>query len=218
MTLNSQGQLDAVAWVKQNQKSIAKKTRYYTLYAPYDPEDYLQDAYVAAFIATDISLKKKLPFAACFWTTYRDLVSMTTPMPTSDSASKSPGPSKCDDIADFEISIAKDLASQVDIDQLFFLIKDHLTATQIEILSLMLGIEQNGRYGIRETARHLRCSTTNVVQVFCQGVNRIKKLIDNGELTISYDQITPKHMGFICENEISHEIGTVIKKITQEVA
>lgn len=212
MTLNSQGQIDAVAWVKKNQKSIAKKARFYSHYAPYDLEDYLQDAYVAAFIATDISLEKKLPFAACFWTTYRDLVSMTTPMPTSDRSSKSPGPSMCINIDYFEISIAKDLAFQVDIDHLFFLIKDHLTATQMEILGLMLGIEQNGRYGIRETARHLRCSTTNVVQVFYQGVNRIKKLIDKGELTISYDQITPNHIDFIHEFEISHENSTVIKQ------
>lgn len=218
MTLNSQGQHDAVAWVNQHQNIIAKKARYYTFYTPYDTEDYLQDAYVAAIIASDISQKKDLPFAACFWTTYRDQVSMITPMPTSHSASKSPGPSRCDDIAKFEISIAKDLASQVDIDQLFLLIKDHLTATQAEILSLMLGIDQNGRYGIRETARHLRCSTTNVVQIFCQGVDRIKRLIDNGKLNISYDQIIPNHLGFIYENEISHEIGTVIKKFAQEVA
>lgn len=217
MTLNSDGQHEAVAWVNQHQNIIARKARYFTFYTPYDTEDYLQDAYVAAIIASDISQKKDIPFAACFWTTYRDQASMVTPMP-SGSASKSPSPSRCDDITKFEISIARDLASHIDIDELFFLIKGHLTAKQIKILSLMLGIDQNGRYGTRETARYLRCSTTNVVQIFCQGVDRIKRLIDNGKLNISYDQIIPNQLGFIYEIEISHEIGTVIKKLTQEGA
>ena len=57
---------DAITWVDQNAKQIIGHSRKYLPFAPYDQEDFLQDAYEAALEATKVSTDRQVPFLPAF--------------------------------------------------------------------------------------------------------------------------------------------------------
>lgn len=57
----------AVQWVAKNARKIKGRAAKFLRYSPYDMEDFLQQAYVTALAAVDISLTRDVPFEACFW-------------------------------------------------------------------------------------------------------------------------------------------------------
>lgn len=185
---------DAISWVDQNAKKIAGHSRKYLPFAPYDQEDFLQDAYEAALEAVLISTERQIPFPACFWVLYKSKISAVTPNPSSrrNAGSSSPPRSICDwsdfSAALFEQADSSDRSTRrlnIDIDQIYPLIRQFLTSVEERILEALLGIH-TGPMKIKETARHLGCSPANIRQALNRACNRISQLIANGELNIQF--------------------------------
>jgi len=53
---------EAIGWVNENAKTILGHIRKYLPFAPYDQEDYLQDAYEAALAAVQVARDRQVPF------------------------------------------------------------------------------------------------------------------------------------------------------------
>ncbi len=183
---------EAIDWVDQNAKQIIGHSRKYLPFAPYDQNDFLQDAYEAALEAVEVSVERQIPFPACFWVIFKGKVSAVTPNPGSkrNAGSCSPPRTICDwsDFATERLdqSVLFDSTeplSDIDIDQVYPLIKKHLTAVEDRVLEALLGI-QDGPMKIKETARHLGCSPANIRQTLARACNRISDMVANGELNV----------------------------------
>lgn len=57
----------AVLWVDRNMRKIRGRAAKFQRYSPYDLEDFIQQSYIAALAAVDVSRDQDLPFEACFW-------------------------------------------------------------------------------------------------------------------------------------------------------
>ena len=185
---------DAIEWVDQNAKKIAGHSRKYLPYAPYDQEDFLQDAYEAALEAAKVSMDRQIFFPACFWNLYKGKISAVTPNPVSKSKAVSSAPSLayCDSFDFTSKQFAQEdntchLESQfnINIDQAYPFVRDHLTAKEEQILEPLLGIH-GGTMKIKEAARHLECSPANVRQALNRACQRISTLVASGELDAGF--------------------------------
>jgi len=58
---------DAIAWVDQYMGLVNMEIRKSMVFSPYDPEDFLHDAYEAALLATGVSERKGISFSTAFW-------------------------------------------------------------------------------------------------------------------------------------------------------
>ncbi len=183
---------DAILWVDQNAKQIQGHTRKYLPFAPYDQEDFLQDAYEAALEAVNVSADRQIPFPACFWILFKGKVSDVTPNPGSKRNAGSPSPPStfCDwtDFSrdEFDQATMDDNAeslSSIDIDKVYPLIQHYLTPVEERVLELLLGIH-DGPMKIREAARHLDCSPANVRQALNRVCSRLSALVEQGELSL----------------------------------
>jgi len=58
---------DAIAWVDQYMGLVNREIRKSMIFSPYDPEDFLHDAYEAALLATGVSKRKEISFSTAFW-------------------------------------------------------------------------------------------------------------------------------------------------------
>jgi hypothetical protein len=74
---------EAIDWVDQNARQILGHARKYLPFAPYDQEDFRQDAYEAALEAARVSAERDIPFPACFWILFKGKISDVTPFPGS---------------------------------------------------------------------------------------------------------------------------------------
>lgn len=185
---------EAIDWVDQNAKQILGHTRKYLPFAPYDQEDFLQDAYEAALEASKISEERQIPFPACFWVLFKGKISDVTPNPGSkrNAGSCSPPSTSCD-WSDFSTDVHEvgsifdpsESLSTIDIDQVYPLIRHYLTPAEDRVLELLLGIHE-GPLKIREAARHLGCSPPNVRQTLNRVCSRISALVESGELNIHF--------------------------------
>lgn len=183
---------DAIAWVDENTKQIAGHSRKYLPYAPYDQEDFLQDAYEAALEAATLSMERQFFFPACFWTLYKGKISAVTPNPDSrcKAGSSAPPRTSCDS-SDFtsklfsqeETPCHLDLLFNIDIDQIYPFVRHCLTPKEEQILEALLGIH-GGTMKIKEAARHLKCSPANIRQALNRACRRISSLVANGELDV----------------------------------
>jgi hypothetical protein len=73
---------EATEWVYSNKRMIIDRAKEYARYAPYDIEDYVQDAYHAAVEAALCCQKNaKLKFVGVFWVVFRRFVAKVTPLP-----------------------------------------------------------------------------------------------------------------------------------------
>lgn len=187
---------EAVSWVNQNAKLIQGHTRKYLPFAPYDQEDFLQDAYEAALIAAKVSAERQIPFPACFWITFKGKISEVTPYPGSDrhAGSSSPPSTMCcsSEFFDWESGPSGSLFN-IDIDRLYLVIRTHLTPVEDKILGLALGI-RDGRKAIREIAKDLGCSPANVRQALNRTYRRLSSLVERGQLQIHLKDVEPRHL------------------------
>ena len=183
---------EAIDWVDQNTKQIIGHAKKYLPFAPYDRDDFLQDAYEAALEASGVSNERQISFPACFWIVFKGKISDVTPNPDSkrNGGSHSP-PSNFCDWSDFsmESAVPNDILdlpeslSVIDIDRVYPLIRQHLTRAENRILEVLFGIH-DGPMKIREAARHLGCSPPNVRQALNRACSRMTSLVGNGELNI----------------------------------
>ena len=71
---------EAIAWVEKNRGLIIDRAKEYTKYAPYDVNDYLQEAYASAIEAAVTQQRNpKLEFKAIFLTVFRRNIAKVTP-------------------------------------------------------------------------------------------------------------------------------------------
>jgi hypothetical protein len=183
---------EAILWVDQNVKQIQGHTRKYLAFAPYDQEDFLQDAYEAALEAVNVSVDRQIPFPACFWVVFKGKVSDVTPNPKSkrNAGSFSPPSNYCDwtdfsrdDFNQARIEENDESLSSIDIDEVYHLIRHCLTPAEKRVVELLLGIHE-GPMKIREAARHLDCSPANIRQALNRACSRLSALIEQGELNL----------------------------------
>lgn len=192
---------EAVRWVQEHAKVIQGHVRKYLPFAPYDQDDYLQDAYEAALTAVQIAKDRKIPFAACFWIVFRRRITEVTPHPRSKhhGGSQTPPTTICDSDADNFWDLVdkrEDFTPQVDIDRLYLTIRDYLTEVERKVLSRALGI-YGGRQAIKEIARNLGCSPANVRQSLNRVYDRLARLIASRELHIRKEDIEPRRLAVI---------------------
>ncbi len=187
---------DAIAWVGRNTKIIQGHTRKYLPFAPYDQEDFLQDAYEAALEAVKISTERQIPFPACFWIIFKGKISEVTPHPNSNrhAGSSSPPSTACTTSEFFDWGSGPwETLCIVDIDRLYLAIRKHLTPVEDKILVLALGLRE-GRKGIREIGRELGCSPANVRQTLNRIYRRLSLLVEEGQLQIGFSDVETRHL------------------------
>jgi len=198
----------AIAWVDQNIKQIAGHSRKYLPYAPYDQEDFLQDAYEAALEAATVSTERQVIFPACFWNLYKGKLAAVTPNPESKSKSGSTSPPRklCDSSAFTSKRFAQEDNTchleplfTIDVDQAYPFVRDYLTPKEEQILEALLGIH-GGTMKIKEAARHLECTPANVRQALNRSCRRISSLVASGELDAEF-----------VESEIMKQIEVVLE-------
>jgi len=184
----------AIAWVDENAKQIAGHSRKYLPYAPYDQEDFLQDAYEAALEAATVSMERQVFFPACFWTLYKGKISAVTPNPDSrcKAGSSAPPRTSCDSSDFTSKQFAQEYTTcdfeplfNIDIDQAYPFVRHCLTPKEEQILEALLGIH-GGTMKIKEAARHLECSPANVRQALNRACRRISSLVASGELDAEF--------------------------------
>ena len=192
---------EAIGWVNENTKPILGHIRKYLPFAPYDQEDYLQDAYEAALAAVQVARDRQVPFVACFWIVFRRRITEVTPHPESKhhGGSQSPPTTICDSDADnyWDFVDRQDRSGlQIDIDRLYLLVRDHLTEAEKRVLSRALGI-YGGRQAIKEIARSLGCSPANVRQLLNRAYLRLSRLVANRQLEIRQGDIEVRRLAVI---------------------
>jgi len=137
-------------------------------------------------------MERQIPFPACFWVLFKGKVSDVTPNPASkrNAGSCSPPRTNCD-FSDFaterldpsDIFDPDESLSTIDVDQVYPLIREHLTSVETMTLEAVIGIHE-GPMKIKEAARHLGCSPSNIRQTLARAYSRISGLVESGELNI----------------------------------
>lgn len=59
--------MPAIMWVRKNIGKVKGRAAKFQRYSPYDMEDFIQQAYIAALAADRVSQERGVPFEACFW-------------------------------------------------------------------------------------------------------------------------------------------------------
>jgi DNA-binding CsgD family transcriptional regulator len=192
----------AVQWVEDHAKIIRGHIRKYLPFAPYDQDDYLQNAYEAALVAVQIAKDRQIPFVACFWIVFRRRIAEVTPHPESrhHGGSQSPPMTICNSAGGgyWEFADKSDWfpPPQIDIDRLYLAVQDYLTEVERKVLSRALGIH-GGREAIKEIARNLGCSPANVRQSLNRVYDRLARLVASRELDIRREDIEPRRLAVI---------------------
>lgn len=196
---------EAIRWVDENANVIRRHVRKYLPFAPYDQDDYLQDAYEAALAAVQEAKKRKIPFIPCFWILFRRKVTEVTPHPESKhrGGSSSPPMSACYSERYWQFGEeddGDDLSAHIDFDRLYLAIREHLTEAERKILSRAIGV-YGGQEGIKEIARNLGCSPANVRQALNRIYNRLSRLVANNALEIRRSDVETRRLTVITSRE-----------------
>ena len=96
---------DGFAWVENNRLKIIRYVNHYRGYAPYDMEDYMQNAYLAAVEALEVvcASKGRVGFPQAFWVRFRAILGNQVPHATSGgTGSRSIPRNTCVNIEDYE--------------------------------------------------------------------------------------------------------------------
>ena len=194
---------EAIRWVEDNAKIILGHIRKYLPFAPYDQEDYFQDAYEAALTAAQVSRDRQIPFIACFWIIFKRRITEVTPHPESKhhGGSQSPPKTICDPETEAHerfwsnAEIQEDVGERIDLDSLYLAIRGYLSKVEQRALSMALGIDGKP-LGIKEISRNLGCSPANVRQSLNRAYKRLARLVAERKLNIRSGTFRPKIKAF----------------------
>lgn len=172
---------EAVKWVKSNEGLIKKTLRKYSMFSPYEENDYMQDAFESAMVATLRSKSKGISFESAFWQVFRKNLSNVTPNSNSCRYGSNSVPTfLCSDDTDTtEIAERKEKPGR-DIEEVFLLIRNHLTEREKTVFTLALGLTDSGALSSYEIAERLNCSAANIRIASIRVYERIKRLVDKG--------------------------------------
>lgn len=159
---------EIVDWVNSIRKEIAGKVWVYRKYAPYDLDDYLQDAYESAVIAAKICprIGDEL-YRRIFWRLFKDAIAEIVPWPegmqTRTNLSMSVPLSlyaDLDEQADLTDGNLSD--DPKDLEEMYQEFSASLTERQSEILFLRLGLSDRGRLSHADIAKTLNLDRSTV--------------------------------------------------------
>lgn len=195
----------AVRWVEKNRGLIIFRTRKFLPFTPYDREDFVQDAYEAAIVASAVASKKGLAFEACFWTVFNRTIGNVVPNPLSPrhSGSNSPASTICDDVEALAnmLSASEEERPWHDVDRLYLAICPFLSEREKKVWSLTLGITGKGRMSNYEIAEELGCSAANVRQTQQRVLDRLSNQVQSGALHIPTSTVEVRHLTVVAGME-----------------
>lgn len=173
----------AAEWVKHNESIIKGFIAKYRNFSPYEECDFMQEAFVAAMIATLRTQQKGIAFEAAFWVIFKDQVSVITPHPDVKTHGSNSVPSHlC--TGDLELVANKQAQRhrQLDIEPIYNAICHVLTDKERYVLSFSLGLGCEGKLSNREIAHRLGCVESNVRDIFQRAMNRIRSQVLSGAI------------------------------------
>ena len=187
-------------WVRDNRPIIFKKIRSYTACTPYDKDDFLQDAHIAALQALEISNLKNIPFETCFWYQFRPML-RSCALDFSDNdqnknrgnASTSPTTLMCIDIENVNPNLPdrkeSSFTDQIDPDLFLNKIYKHITPRQRKIIKLLIGCGVYRKHKIREIAKILNVSEGYVRKEINTAILKLKDKVQSGVIFIDIDNV-----------------------------
>jgi len=174
---------DAATWVTNNKSIIKGYIHKYLKFSPYEESDYLREAFEAAMIATVRCQEKGIPFEAAFWVIFRSQINAITPHPDYTKGSNSV-PSYCTDDPRLLFRVPYQHQQQPDIEGLYHYVSQLLTDKERTVLSLSLGLGDEGRLTLKEIAQRLGCVESNVRDILKRGLHRIHTMVRSGAITL----------------------------------
>ena len=173
---------DAIHWVDNHLRIIKKQARTFAQYTPYDPDDYIQNAYEAAIIAS-ATIRDDDDFEGYFWTIFRRIASSITPNPsstTSFSCSSSPPRAFCQEMTEEvknELVFISEHEEKTNppIEKIFLSISNFLTTREKQVWRNVLEIG-GGRDLINEVASKEDCSPQNIRNTINRSLKKIRKI------------------------------------------
>ena len=175
--------LEAAEWVRNNEAIIRSKISKYRRFSPYEESDYMQEAFEAAMIAATKCKTKNIAFAAAFWVTFRNQISVVTPNSSRTHGSNSVPSTRCSvDVDTITVKAKRRRERRPNIEAIYRSVSTFLTKKEQEILYMSLGISDEGALSNKEIARRLGCSDMNVRDTLDRAFRRIKRLIDEGTI------------------------------------
>ncbi len=174
---------NAAQWVTDNETIIKGFIHKYRNFSPYEECDFMQEAFEAAMIATVRSREKEIPFESAFWMIFRNQINEITPHPGYTKGSNSVPSHLC--TGDRSLSrIQARRQQQPDIEALYNYVSKVLTEKERTVLSLSLGLGDEGRLNQKEIAQRLGCVESNVRDTLKRGLNRIHDKVRSGAITL----------------------------------
>jgi RNA polymerase sigma factor (sigma-70 family) len=174
--------ITAIDWVRNNEDKIRRKIENYRIFSPYEELDYLQEAYLSAFVAVQRSNGKGIPFVSAFWTIFKERIGKMTPNPGNRSGSNSIPSHLCDfGIESIDVAQGEQLRAP-DIEMIFNKVCRYLTTREQRVLCLALGITYEGHLSNYEIAYHLGCRESNVRDALNKAFGRIRDLVRMGRI------------------------------------
>lgn len=170
---------EAVEWVRKNEESIKNLIARFCKFSPYEEHDFMQDAFESALVAVLRSQSKRIRFEAAFWQIFRNRITAVTPNGSRHGSNSVPA-HLC--TVDFDLTSIPQGESgpEPDIEAIFTSVCRHMTKREQRILSLALGITDEGALSNYEIAERLDCTVVNVREAQVKAMERIRRLVGNG--------------------------------------
>jgi DNA-binding CsgD family transcriptional regulator len=173
--------MGAVDWVDRNRRKIIRQFRIFRIYSPFEEHDYMQETFVAAFVAVQRSKRKGIPFQAAFWTIFQERIVTMTPNPGYASCGSNSVPSHlCVVDIDTVVIPQKEEENGPDIEVIYNMVYPYLTGREQRMLCLKLGLTYEGALSNYEIARLLGCGESNVRDALNKALKRIRDLVRRG--------------------------------------
>lgn len=171
----------AVEWVDENEESIKNLIARFCKFSPYEEHDFMQDAYESALVAVLRSESKRIIFEAAFWQIFRNRITAVTPNASRHGSNSVPA-HLC--TVDFDLASIPQVEKLPgpDIEAVFNAIYRHMTEREQRVLSLALGVTDEGALSNYEIAERLDCTVVNVRDAQVKAMNRIRRLVENGRI------------------------------------
>ncbi len=175
--------MGAADWVRNHEEKIRRKFRRYLKFSPYEARDYLQEAYLSAFVAVKRSNWKGIPFEAAFWVIFTERMGKMTPNRKYRSSGSQSVPSHLCLIEIGTVVIAQEEMKDIpDIEAIYQKISCYLTIREKRVLCLALGITYEGNLSNYEIAGLLGCKESNVRDAIKKALDRIEELVCLGKI------------------------------------